>query len=696
MNVSTNVPREIEPLYESLRNKEIELDLSDSQMYFDFPVYKELDESVLVAQTLVISRRHGVLLFRVSQQTDAVAFTANIADDISNLNSLYSMVFTRILRNEKLKTGRQSIAIPIATLIYAPFVTAAGERSEEEDVIIVYTEKQLADVLSEIAAEQAALEEKVFEELQSTVEGSKGLIVPNKREATSERTKGYAANLAEKEIMLFDRKQKMAYLTPINGVCRIRGLAGSGKTVVLCMKAALLHLSEPDARILYTFYTKSLYQHVRRLITRFYRQYNDQDPDWDKIQVRHAWGSSSMEGVYSQACERNDISRLNFGEARSRSIADPFDAVCKDFMARMPAPEKQYDYVLIDEGQDFPKSFIQMCLSLVVQDRLLLAYDDLQTIFQSHAPTAAEIFGEENGTPRVNFAEDIVLPKCYRNPRELLVVAHALGFGIYANNISQMIESEEYWHDIGYEVQSGKLETGKEVSILRPEDNSLKSISERYDKSSIIRYQIFDNFNSEVMEVCKCINEDIKTQCLHPDDIMVLTADDKNAATYLNTIAHILSVRYNIMTNNVHADKFAVGNFQEKDRVTLSTIHKAKGNEAYAVYVVGIDALVPAKKNYRARNLLFTAMTRAKGWVWLSGIGKTADLWADEIQKALQHCPYLQFRYPTAADIKVMQRDMEEAAIKENKRNRLLDELLAEMSPEEAKMYIDQRLNFKK
>ena len=697
MEVNTKIPGEIQPLYDCLKKHEQELSLGGSQMYFDFPVYKELDEGILVAQVMVLSKYHGVLLFKVAQQTEAGLFEAQLKGELDNINNLYSMVFTRLLRNEKLKTGRRAICVPIATLVFAPYINneeQPPQRRVEEDVLLSFTENQLVESFKVI--ERVELPDEIFNELLSSIEGSKGLIVPNSRTTDSEDTKGFAANQAEREIMLFDMKQKTAYLTPIQGVSRIRGLAGSGKTVILCMKAALLHLREPNARILYTFYTKSLYQHVRRLITRFYRQYNDQDPDWDKIQIRHGWGTNSIEGVYGQACEYHNIAKISFGEARLKNVAAPFDYVCHDFISKVPTPAKMYDYVLIDEGQDFPTSFIRLCLSLVENNRILFAYDDLQTIFQNHAPTASEIFGTKpDGTALVDFTDDTILPKCYRNPREILVVAHALGFGIYAKSISQMIESKEYWSEIGYEIQEGELKEGSEVLIFRPESNSLKSISERYEIKSIVRYAVNDEYKTEILEVCACINDDIKKQHLHPEDIMVLTADDKNATNYLSSIDHVLANKYGVMSNNVHADKFSVGNFQEKDRVTLSTIHKAKGNEAYSVYIVGIDALVPAKKNYRARNLLFTAMTRAKGWVRLSGEGETAQMWCEEIGQALEAFPYLRFKYPSDADIKLMQRDMAEASIKENKRKQLIDELLAEMTPEEAKMYIDQQMKHK-
>ena len=50
---------------------------------------------------------------------------------------------------------------------------------------------------------------------------------------------------------------------------------------------------------------------------------------------------------------------------------------------------------------------------------------------------------DENGDPAITLDEDVVLHKCYRNPLEVLVCAHALGFGIYGKKIVQMLENEE-------------------------------------------------------------------------------------------------------------------------------------------------------------------------------------------------------------------------------------------------------------
>src|SRR5262249_9727314 len=152
------------------------------------------------------------------------------------------------------------------------------------------------------------------------------------------------------------------------------------------------------------------------------------------------------------------------------------DFACSDLMkATKLAP--LYDYIFVDEGQDFPVSFVRLCHSLAKEGKFVLAYDDLQTILQAKTPSTAEIFGTDTaGNSIVEFEEDIVLHKCYRNPREVLVAAHALGFGIYGDRIVQMLESPDHWEDIGYVVSEGDFVEGSRIKVERPIENSLPII----------------------------------------------------------------------------------------------------------------------------------------------------------------------------------------------------------------------------
>lgn len=677
-------------LYDNLRQLLLDpdkgLDVNENNIYSNFPIYKELDDKVLIAPMVVLSPSYGILIFEASSDTDTDTFNISFNSIKNRLDNLYTQILTRLLRNPILKSGRTSVTVKILTMVYAPLTGDVSNYKVIDDILVFYSDGQL---LKYLRNNKSRISSDIFNETVSTIEGAKGIIAPILRETTGKDTRGAIANNVDGEIAMFDQRQKALFLQPITGLSRIRGLAGSGKTIILCMKAALLHLQYPESIILYTFYTKSLYQHVRRLITRFYRQFADQDPNWDKMIVRHAWGNYSAEGVYREACDSNNIFPLSFEEAKKRNYSMPFDAACQDFINRVPSPSKEYDYILIDEGQDFPKSFIQMCHKLVKEEKLIYAYDDLQTIFQSEIASATDIFGKkEDGTPR-SFAQDIILYKCYRNPREIILVAHAIGFGIYSK-IVQMIEKESSWKDIGYEVKEGKLESGSNVKILRPEENSLKSVSDAYSIDEIIRGEVFDDFKEETSSVVKGIEKDIKTEHLKPEDILVITVDDRYALQYLSAISSQLSV-LGIECNNVHADKYSVKDFHIKGQVTLSTIHKAKGNEAFSVYIVGIDALKRSNSNVRERNLLFTAMTRSKGWVKLSGMGDVAQNWINEINTAKSNFPFLSFVYPDSEHLRTMKLDLMEAGQETDNDYRMLDKILEKMSQEQINDYINQK-----
>lgn len=667
---------EISSFIDYLSTHENNLSLIDSNLYYDFPVFKDFDGDLLISQILILSRQHGIVIVTFDNGT---ILPAN-DDFYTNLEQLHSVIFSRLLRNKSLRKTKTELIFPINSFV---FNTSLSKDIEHNDVFFISNFKSLDEFLSSIRILE--IDSQIYNEIISTIEGSKGMIKPKERgEISSEKIKGYVANEIEKEINSFDEYQKKAYMNEIIGPERVRGLAGSGKTVVLALKAAITHLRYPDAEIIYTFYTKSLYQHIQRLITRFYRQYDDKDPNWDKLRILHAWGSNSNRGVYYEACEINEEPFFSFSNAQYKSPSDPFGFAC-DTILKNPNLVENIDYIFIDEGQDFPESFIKLCLRICKGGKIVWAYDELQTIFQTKTPKIESILtGSEFHGPE----EDIILYKCYRNPREVLLTAHAIGFGIYGK-IVQMVDDKEYWNDIGYKLKSGNLEQGSNVVIERPKENSLETISNHFNIDEIIKYIVCVDMPNEIDICVENIVKDIENGLL-PDDILVIVADDRYAREYLSSIQHKLSKR-NIKSNNIHSDKFNIKDFNIDKHVTLSTIHKAKGNEAFSVYVVGTDSLYSLIPSVRERNLMFTAITRTKGWVTISGIGSAAQKWADEINTAKLNFPDLKFVYPSKHEMKIMERDLQESALRKSKQAKILDELLSDMSPEEIKLFLEQR-----
>jgi superfamily I DNA and RNA helicase len=352
---------------------------------------------------------------------------------------------------------------------------------------------------------------------------------------------------------------------------------------------------------------------------------------------------------------------------------DKFGYVCRQLLESITvAPE--YDYVLIDEGQDLPEHFFRLCFHLAAGDRdrknIVWAYDELQNIFDVKVRTPKELFGvDENNEPLIDLerasadlpgylTNDIVLHRSYRNPKEILICAHALGFALYGEQIVQMLENRGHWEDVGYQVIEGDFTTGSLTKILRPDENSPLGLARFEPKDSIVKWLAANDYASEigwiVEEICSFIGEGLR-----PEDILVISLDDRNARKYFADLAERLNAK-GVRTNNVLDNPYTSSQFAAEKEVTLSTVHRAKGNEAAAVIAIGIDALYPNRKSRVARNRIFTAFTRTKAWLRVSGSGVAAQPFLSELEAALEKSPLLEFRFPDLQQVQLLQRDLSE------------------------------------
>lgn len=647
--------------------------LVGASVYLDFPIYRDTEGGLVGPQLLLLSPAHGVLIFGMTAASRPLA--GEIEDLAARVTSELQHIYGRLLPSKVLPKTRTHLAVPVNAVIYAPNLRETVTPSDGTRVLI--GDVDVGEFLSEVAVTR--LKPEYLQEIQALIDGTKGLRSPKRRDVTAQlpTSKGVLAAALEAEIATLDHRQKHGAMVNVRGAQRIRGIAGSGKTVVLAMKAALAQVLYPDSRILYTFHTRSLYQHIRYLITRAYRNRDYHDPNWELLSVLHSWGGQAAPGVYSMACALANFRPLTFSEAKAAAgQSEPFAYACANLLSSGRI-QPYFDFTFIDEGQDFPPSFLQLCAALTKDAQFVVAYDELQTIFQAAVPNAAEMFGTSaDGTSLVEFEEDIVLHKCYRNPRQILVCAHAIGLGIYGERIAQMPENEEHWNDLGYRLESGEMAAGSEVVIVRPEENSPNSISRTEDINESIKAEAFDLFDAEITYIADSIVKDLG-EGLRPDDVMVASLDNRNAQSYISHVSAALTER-GIRSHDVHAMQAATGDFSVDGHVTLTTISKAKGNEAYMVYLAGVDAAWGTRPIVRQRNLVFTGLTRAKGWVRVTGIGDHARAFKRELERAKRKYPKLEFTYPSAADFRVMRRDLEAAAAHKVELERLFEHFTLE------------------
>ena len=616
----------------------------ESFLYYYFPLYRgETVDDIVSAQLLFTSPKHGVFYIKCLEEDRYLT-----ENEIADLESLDSHLFDRFLKRAELRSRRREIIFDIKGLIF-------GKRSEEKDEFFYVTSNTLISTIRECPAD---ISKENYRLLTSCIEGTTKMISRKERVITQvkedgAKTKGEILNIIQNHEAALDIDQKQCALMTIDGPQRIRGLAGSGKTIMLTMKAALYHLQHPDEEIVYTYSTKNLKGLIQTLIEKFYRDNSDnQEPNWKKIHILHAWGGQGLAGLYSKTCSEIGEMPIDLATARyyGRGM-EPFSYVCKQLLDTGKV-RPTYDLTIIDEGQDFKKEFYQLCFALSKDKRIVWAYDEFQDIFNVNIQDVEELFGNDaTGRPNVSFKEhrhpyeDIVLKKCYRNPRLILIAAFTLGLGIYNDKVLQRLPSNQHWESLGFTVESGNCEIdGSTMVISRSTENTPSISNEEFGLNSI-KYKIFDTISDECRKVAKLIIQDIRQEHLRPDDICVVCLDMRNMTTYYQYLQCFLEQEGIQVFNMLNAPNSNTRFFYE-NCVTLSTINKAKGNEAGMVYLVGADSVFNNPDNIQERNKLFTSMTRAKGWLTITG-GKALKRVEVELGKLTENKLKLVFNQPS-------------------------------------------------
>ncbi|MDW8214574.1 MAG: hypothetical protein RMJ55_13525, partial [Roseiflexaceae bacterium] len=386
--------------------------------FFGFPLLATPEGKASVDATLV-SPEKGVVLFDLVEGANPERYDER-QDDLAN------RIESKLKIHRDLVKGRR-LLVPITVITFAPAV----ERIEKylQEAYPLANDHNLADILRDIAWPE--VNERLYRAALSSIENVTSLRKSrSKREVTRNDSRGAKLKRLEDAIATLDHRQNRAVIETVDGAQRIRGLAGSGKTIVLALKAAYLHTQYPNWRIAVTFHTRSLKGQFKRLITNFCIEQSGEEPDWKMLRVVNAWGaagSDEREGIYYEFCRATGVRYHDFESAKSSFEGDPFDGACREALSSAPNPPELYDAILIDEAQDFAPSFLRLCYAILkLPKRLVYAYDELQNLSGESLPPPEEIFGVDTyGNPLVSFdsdeRRDIILQMCYRNSRPVLV-----------------------------------------------------------------------------------------------------------------------------------------------------------------------------------------------------------------------------------------------------------------------------------
>ena len=481
-------------------------------------------------------------------------------------------------------------------------------------------------------------------------------------------------NLESRLKVLDDQQLEIASQYP-NGPQRLRGLAGTGKTVLFAKRAAKIHAEHPDWKIAFVFFTRSLYsQIIQERISLYYREIKEGKPNWDQLQVLHAWGAKDQPGFYRNLAIECGIKPKTVNDVEQEigrvSPGAAFEYICNGFERQVPNLPILYDVILIDEAQDLPPSFYRLARNTLSEPkRLYWAYDEAQAIGSLIVPDAAQIFGRNpDGSPVVdlgmgsnnsffyegtNIRKADNLNRCYRTPQRLLMVAHTVNMGLLREGGTlQGVSSQEEWRKLGYNVVEGdftsaSVKEGKQVKIERQADKSPHPIDqENFEvKEAIAEQLLIHTFSTESEEqqwIAVQVANDLN-QGLKPSDILITALSGDEEKNYLRGIQDALK-KYEVKSCIVGLDTNP-SEFKKPGYVTISNIYRAKGNEAWKVYACRFHYAtqpLPWKQEneLHKRNEAFVALTRTRVWCSVTGIESPIF---DELRTANAQFPTLSF-----------------------------------------------------
>lgn len=619
--------------------------------YFGFAL-SEIDNEKIIIDALIVTKEKGIL---------AINFGSGDIERDSEQSDRIFILLRSLLEKNALLRKRKELAISIQCITYC-----IDKADDSEDFI---DETSFISFYSELPDFQEKYFEPLNESLDKIVSAK-----PKKLRSGIQKENSLGAKIKkiEKQIANMDEWQKEAAYEVPNRPQRIRGLAGSGKTVVLALKAAYLHFLDSKSDIVVTFYSRSLYEQYKKLIQDFYFQYSGgHDVDFSKVHLLHTWGTSNESGIYSEVAAKIGAPIYTYNEAIMKYGRDrAFEGICNELNDQMELNNvlclKMFDHILVDEAQDLPSSFFKICYRLFNdpdRKRLVFAYDELQTLNQKSMPSLTEMFGvDENGNDLVFIGNDnedepktdILLPMCYRNTKWALSLAHALGFGIYRNSpkpLVQFFEDLDVWEKIGYEVVEGKLDYNSHVKLARSESATPPYFGELLTPDeAVMVHHSFNDRDEEYKWIAKQIKKNIEEDELDPDDILVIFPNALTAKRHYAEFTRILKMAdISSIMPGVNVDR---DTFSQNGSITCTHIFRAKGNEKPMVYLADADYGSYNSEIVQARNVLFTAITRSRAWIRISGVGHGMDVIEEEIMKCKDNGFTLEFDIPSEEEIR--------------------------------------------
>lgn len=421
---------------------------------------------------------------------------------------------------------------------------------------------------------------------------------------------------------VFSQEQQRLTNLELDGKPRlVRGVAGSGKSVVLCnwlAKTARRMQGKKDARIWAVYANRSLHKLLCGSIESAWKSMSDGDLfnrsefPWENVELLH------VKDVLSGMLPSVQMSIESFGF--------DYDRAAEEFLNRQDVADllPRCSALFIDEAQDMGPSTLRLLLSVVEQSdeadpnsrSAHIFYDNAQNVYGTMTPKWSEFGLDMRG-------RSTVMKESFRSTKPITELAV---------NVLDRLSDEGERHDRQELLSLGLLKR----TTRNGEDWFDVNFSQVSGPKPI--YHSFAARSQEVSAIASHLKHLIEQDGISPTDICVI---------YNGRASSILESQLapRLAAFGVELSMQKNRSFERKGNTLVATTAASfKGYEAEVVVIPCVDHFV-APEGKLLSNSLYVAMTRARSLLAIYGINTGSDA-SQRITRTIAECVATQNTQP--------------------------------------------------
>jgi superfamily I DNA and RNA helicase len=423
------------------------------------------------------------------------------------------------------------------------------------------------------------------------------------------------------------REQEELSRLNVQGYARlVRGVAGSGKTIVLANQTCrfikrkfnetgdLFQGKKREFRVAAICFNRSLVQFISKKIKDAYKQQTLEGLPPNVLFVSH------FEGLLFQLASddiESPITYIPYSACDKKIRAQRYLKSIQELREKHPDTYDKilYDAIFVDEGQDLDEEEFQVLHELVRPDpatgerTLIIFYDDAQNLYGRQRPNWAQLGIDLKGRSHV-------MRECFRNTKEIISLAFNVLLGAQAPE-DQKVKTRTF-ADVNYLKQIELVEE-------KPDSFLVKFAERTHAKPTLHK---FPNRSDEKKWIVREVIRLIQDEKVRPEDILILFYGPKQSefqdllGKFRDAKCEKIKGYVTPYNRSQDRDEYIF----RKEHLTISTVNGAKGYDAHIVFLVGADLFETTNEG---RAAFYVGATRAKLMLFVSGFEKGGSLLAE-------------------------------------------------------------------